>query len=92
MTSIMASAAAGARRVPRGAGPHALPIRFERRRRAARATLVQSDVGLTQTDVALNVSHSRGSPFERPRLNHRMRWSDVPCVNVSAFTRPVVMR
>lgn len=30
-----------------------------------------------------NVSHFRGSPAARPRLNHRIRCAGVPCVETS---------
>jgi hypothetical protein len=39
-----------------------------------------------------NVSHASGLPDSNPRLNHSMRCADVPCVNDSGRTMPVVSR
>ena len=35
--------------------------------------------------------HDRGSPVSMPRLNHSTRCAEVPCVNRSGMTRPVVI-
>ncbi len=43
-----------------------------------------------QSCAAANVSQAAGSPVSSPRLNQRMRCSELPCVNPSGTTRPCV--
>jgi hypothetical protein len=42
--------------------------------------------------AAPKVSHDLGSPDSKPLRNHCVRCAELPCVNESAFTVPVLMR